>query len=281
MTATKLSYCGEEVRTHDHDRFLTCLFAPSARREDLFALYAFNLEVAKTAEVVSEPMLGRIRLQWWREALDGVYQGTPRKHAVVEPLAAAVKKCDLPRTLFDAIIDGRELDLEDEPLRDLQSFETYTAMTSAALTRLAAMVLGVKAEDALQAADHVGSAWAMIGLLRAVPFHAARKRLFLPVELTDKYDLERGDLFELRPSKALAKITEEIAKHAEVRLREARTRNQSFDRSTIAAVLPAVIARQHLKNLAGAGWNPLDPSAQGPNHGLALKVFFAYLLARF
>lgn len=281
MTATQLSYCGQEVRTHDHDRFLTCLFAPSARREDLFALYAFNLEVAKTAEVVSEAMLGRIRLQWWREALDGIYDGTPRKHAVVEPLATAVRQHDLPRHLFDKIIDGRELDLEDEPLRDLPSFESYAANTSAALTRLAAMILGVKEETALQTADHVGSAWAMIGLLRAVPFHAARKRLFLPAELLDRYGLERGDLFELRRSDALVAIAQEIAQRAEEHLKEARRYRRRFDRSTIAAVLPAVIARQHHKNLAGSGWDPLDPSAQGPNHGLAFRVFVAYLLGRF
>lgn len=281
MTATQLSYCGQEVRSHDHDRFLTCLFAPATRREDLFALYAFNLEVAKTAEVVSEAMIGRIRLQWWREALDGIYCGTPRKHAVVEPLAATVKRHDLPRSLFDKIIDGRELDLEDEPPCDLQAFEAYAANTSAALTRLAAMVLGVKEEVALEAAEHVGSAWAMIGLLRAVPFHAARKRLFLPAELTDRYELVRGDLFELRRSDALAKVTEEISKRADGHLREARTHRQDFDRSTIAAVLPAVIAQQHLKNLAGSDWDPLDPSAQGPNHGVAFKVFVAYLLGRF
>ena len=64
-----LSYCAQEVRRHDRARYLSSLFAPDERREDLFALYAFNLEVAKTAEVVSEPMLGQIRLQWWREAI--------------------------------------------------------------------------------------------------------------------------------------------------------------------------------------------------------------------
>lgn len=281
MTATQLSYCGQEVRTHDHDRFLTCLFAPSTHREALFALYAFNLEIAKTSEVVSEAMLGRIRLQWWREALDGIYDGKPRKHAVVEPLADAVKQYDLPRVLFDKIIDGRELDLEDEPPRDLEAFEAYAANTSAALSRLAAMILGLQEEVALQSADHVGSAWAMIGLLRAVAFHAARKRSFLPTDLADKHGLERGDLFELRRSDALVKVTEEVAKRVEKHLKEARAHRQRFERSTVAAVLPAVIARQYLKNLAAAGWDPLAPRAQGPNHGLAFKLFIAYLLRRY
>ncbi len=281
MTAAPLSYCGQEVQAHDRERFLTCLFAPAEHREALFALYAFNLEVAKTAEVVSEAMLGRIRLQWWREALDGIYEATPRKHAVVEPLSDAVKRYDLPRSLFDRIIDGRELDLEDLPLRDLDAFEAYTADTSGAVVQLAARILGVTEKAALQAAEDIGIAWAMIGLLRAVPFHAARKRCFLPDALAEKHQLSRGDLFELHASEALSKISKEIAGLAAERLTAARSQRRHFDRSSLAAMLPGAIARQHLRNLERVAWDPLKPRAQGPNHGLAFRVFLAYLLKRY
>src|SRR5438552_16844209 len=80
---------GALVRRHDHDRYLSALFAPEPARAGLFALYAFNVEVAKTREVVREPILGSIRLQWWRDALAEIYGGGPvRRHEVVEPLAA-------------------------------------------------------------------------------------------------------------------------------------------------------------------------------------------------
>src|SRR3546814_5074662 len=94
------------------DRYLASLFAPEAQREDLFALYAFNYEVAKTAEVVSEPMIGQIRLQWWRESLAGIYEGRARQHEVVQPLARAVAARALPRALLETIIDAREFDLD-------------------------------------------------------------------------------------------------------------------------------------------------------------------------
>src|SRR4051794_28190129 len=98
----KLSPVGAIVRRHDRDRFLTALFAPAARREALFALYAFNFEVAKTREVVSEPMLGQIRLQWWREAVDEIFAGgRVRSHEVVQPLAEAIRGGRLSRTHFD------------------------------------------------------------------------------------------------------------------------------------------------------------------------------------
>ncbi len=72
------------VRRHDRDRYQTALFAPSDRREALFALYAFNYEVARVRESVTQPMLGRIRLQWWREVVDAAYAGAPaRRHEIV------------------------------------------------------------------------------------------------------------------------------------------------------------------------------------------------------
>ena len=65
-----LSPLGELVRRHDRDRYQTALFAPADRREALFALYAFNYEIARVRESVTQPMLGQIRLQWWREVID-------------------------------------------------------------------------------------------------------------------------------------------------------------------------------------------------------------------
>ena len=109
------SYCAQLLRRQDADRYLTALFAPADRREDLFALYAFNLEVARAREVVSEPFMGLIRLQWWRDAIAEIYQGRARAHEVVRPLAAAIAEHSLDRTLFERLIESRERDLDPEP----------------------------------------------------------------------------------------------------------------------------------------------------------------------
>src|SRR5690349_19421999 len=80
------------VRRHDRDRYQTALFAPADRREALLALYAFNYEIARVRETVTQPMLGQIRLQWWREVLDTAYAGTPpRNHSVAIALTAAIR----------------------------------------------------------------------------------------------------------------------------------------------------------------------------------------------
>src|SRR5512133_268111 len=110
--ADRLSPVAALVRRHDRDRFQTALFAPADRREALFALYAFNYEVARVRESVTQPMLGHIRLQWWREIIEAAYGGaSPRRHEVAEPLTAAIRDFGLSRKLFDRIIDAREADL--------------------------------------------------------------------------------------------------------------------------------------------------------------------------
>src|SRR5690349_12291061 len=131
--AEALSYCADLVRRADYDRYLTALFAPAEARERLFALYAFNHEIARVRETVSEPMLGQIRLQWWREAIAGIYDGKPRKHAVVEALAAAAAATRAPRAGFEALIDAREADLAGRAPATLAELESYCEGSSAQL----------------------------------------------------------------------------------------------------------------------------------------------------
>src|SRR5271155_5910321 len=80
----RLSPVAALVRRHDRDRYQTALFAPAARREALFALYAFNYEIARVREAVTQPMLGRIGLEWWRENIAAAFGGSAvRRHPVV------------------------------------------------------------------------------------------------------------------------------------------------------------------------------------------------------
>src|SRR5262244_598818 len=109
------AHCEALVRAADKDRYLTALFAPAERREALFALYAFNLELARARESVREPIMGRMRLQWWRDSLPEIMAGQPRAHEVARPLAAAVAGQGLDRLLLERLIDAREQDMEPDP----------------------------------------------------------------------------------------------------------------------------------------------------------------------
>src|SRR5207302_3959729 len=159
--AAGLSPLAALVRRHDRDRYQTALFAPVDRREALFALYAFNYEIARVRELVSQPMLGQIRLQWWREAVAAAFAGAPpRQHEVAQPLSAVIADHRLTRVHFDRMIDTRERDLAEEPPATLGDLEDYAEGTAATLLFLALEVLGVTEPAARASAREVGIGYA-------------------------------------------------------------------------------------------------------------------------
>src|SRR5262245_49187144 len=117
------AYCEALVRASDRDRFLTALFAPAERRAGLFALYAFNIEMARVREVVRDPVAGEIRLQWWSDALDGEARGDAEANPVAAALIAAVSRYGLPRERLKSLIAARRFDLYNEPMATLTELE--------------------------------------------------------------------------------------------------------------------------------------------------------------
>ena len=140
---TGLSYCAAAARSADLDRFYAALFAPSDKREALFGLLAFNAEIARTRETVSEPHIGLIRLTWWREALDEIDAGGPtRAHPVVEALAESHRQGGLWREPLIGLLEAREADLEDQPFSDENALVSYAAATGGGLHAALAYVEG-------------------------------------------------------------------------------------------------------------------------------------------
>lgn len=272
-----------ELRRQDRDRFQTTLFAPADRRDALVALYAFNFEVARVREVTHEPILGRIRLRSWRDALAEIYAGAElRRHDVAEALARAIRDHHLSRAHFEALLDARELDLAEHPPASLEALEAYAEGSSASLVLLALEVLDVRDADSVTVGQAVGIAYALAGLLAAVPFHARMKRCYLPQDIIESYaiDLERT-LFELKPSPALAETVQEIASLARYHLDVARSYRDKIPREAVPALLPAVLALRRLNRLARVGHNVFDPRWLKPDGLQSLRLAWAAMLGRY
>ena len=288
-----LSPVGELVRRHDRDRYQTALFAPVDRREALFALYAFNYEIARVRESVTQPMLGQIRLQWWREVVETAYAGeVPRRHEVTEPLTAAIHKFGLSRPHFDRMIDGRETDLGDEPPADMVALETYAEATSATVIFLALEILGIGSpmewdrrhlagNAAGMAVVHVGIGYALAGLLRALPFHARTGRCYIPTDVATESGLDPRDYSGLRPTPSLRRAVSRIVETAESHLVSARRVRAEVPRAALPALLPAVIAERALARLRRARWDPFDPRLAAADTLQSWRLAVAAVLGRF
>jgi len=268
----QLSYCAEQVRRFDNDRFMCSLFAPTDEREAMAAVYAFNLEVARIREIAREPLLGHMRLQWWRDALDSIYAGTPPRQDVAAAMADAVGRFGLGRGHFDRILDARSLDLDDLGPQTLAALVDYADGTSASLAELSLEILGVTGEASRQAARDVGIAWALTGILRAVPFHAQARRVYLPAELNREVGLDVARLFESGPTAGLTSVVAAICAKAWEFLGSARDYRSEVPKRALPALLPATLAAGYLRRLAKSGFNPFDARVQsaGPDRLLRL-----------
>lgn len=258
-----LSPLGEEVRRHDRDRFMTALFAPADRREDLFALYAFNAEVAGIREKVTEPMMGLMRLQFWRDTLDSIYGGGAAPvHPTARGLAVAVQRRSLPRAPFDTLLDAREADMEEEPPADRAAFLAYSRGTGGSLQRLAAAVLAdptASGGATAEAAEAVGTAWAVVGLLRAVAFHAALGRVTLPASDLAEQGVDRHVVATGVPHDGVAAVARALSGEAADLLAAARRHRRAVPKAAVPALLPAVLADGYLRRLSRLGYNVFHP----------------------
>jgi NADH dehydrogenase [ubiquinone] 1 alpha subcomplex assembly factor 6 len=282
VTEIALDPLASSLRRHDRDRYLTTLFAPADRRAGLVALYGLNFEVAKTREVVREPLLGRIRLQWWREAIDEIFRGaTLRHHEVVAALAETIRRFDLTRYHFDRLLDAREADLDEAPAPSLAAFERYAEDTSSRLVYLALEILGSREPAAQEAGRHVGIAWAFTGLLRALPAQTRMRRATLPRDVVAAASLDERVLMELKPTPSLADLTERLAGEAHRHLAAARQPRRHVPRRLVAALLPATLAQFHLRRLARARYDPFDPRLARPDTLAVWRLAHAALTGRY
>lgn len=185
------------LREADHDRYLATLFAPAERRDALIALYAFNAEIARVREIVSDALPGEMRYQWWREVLHGDGRGDVSAHPVAAALLDVVRLHRLPLQSLENLIDARTFDLYDDPMPSLTEFEGYCGETSSALIRLASLVLADGQDPGgAEAAGHAGVAYAVAGLLRALPWHASRGQVYVPQDVLERHGVSPRQIVE-------------------------------------------------------------------------------------
>ena len=133
MARIALSPLGEIVRRHDPDRYFTALFAPAGRREALFALYAFNQELARARETVREPFAAMIRLQWWRDVVEGTRSRSQvGRHEVAGRLGEALDAGWLLASDLLGMVEAREA--EAEGIETLEAFEAYALGAAGGVT---------------------------------------------------------------------------------------------------------------------------------------------------
>lgn len=257
----------EDLRRVDYDRFLCVIASPTHLQADLTSLYLFNAELASIIEKVSEQTLGLIRLQWWRDALNEIAHDQSHRHHLVQALADMLRRGKLDIKLLRCLIDVRERDVEATTPTDLTELEGYASDSAGVLAELALTVCSTAtSEHERLAARQAGTAYGLVGIVRATSYFARQHRVMLP-------GIDRDRLIAQQPDQQLVKVVEKICARARILLTAAR--KAQLPRTAIPALFPGRLVATHLERLRRYRYDPFAAGALAPSGLDIWRLVFA------
>ncbi len=247
----------DAVRTADHDRYLSALYAPADKRDALFSLYAFNAEIAGVRDRIHEPLPGEVRLQWWRDviAADG---GSDTGNPIADALLATIAANRLPKSAFENMLEARIFDLYDDPMPSRTDLEGYCGETAAALIQLAAMVLDpVAAPCFAELAGRAGCAQGITGLLLLLPLHRRRGQCFVPADILTAAGTSPEAFVKGEDGPAARRAMAAMIALAREHLNAFEKAAPTLPVSLRPAFVPLTLTRAYLDKMEKAGASPL------------------------
>jgi phytoene synthase len=260
-TTDATGFCAELVRAHDFSRYASTLFVPLAQRRALLALYAFNVEISRVREQVSQPLPGEIRLQWWTDMLAGTAHGGIEGNPVAAELLLTIGNARLPVERLSRLIEEHQFDLYNDPMPTMAALEGYIDETSSALFSLAARIAGGQSADIEHLARHAGLAQGMAQVMGALPRDASRRQLFVPVQLLAQHGCGMDEVFAGKQTPKLRAALDELTGEARDHLTTAFSLLADVPPEQRSIFLPLALVRRDLERLSRADNDPFVPHA--------------------
>jgi len=253
-------HCEALVRSADKDRFLATLFAPADKRGPLFGLYAFNVEIASVRERAREPMPGEIRLQWWRDVINGERAGEAAANPIAAALIEIIARFSLPKARLVDLLEAHAFDLYDDPMPTFEALEGYVRQTSAAILDLAARICGAHVEHA---SERGGLAYGITTLLRTFALNASRRQLFVPLEALDS-STTPGTIFAGLTSPGLIDALGKLRFRARENFEAFEALLPQLPAAPMPAFLAVALVPANLSAMEQAGYDPFTSDVSVP-----------------
>ena len=257
------AFCENLLREQDKTAWLAAMFASQPLRHHIHALAAFAHEIERVSLLVSEPALGEIRLQWWRDVVEGDRGGEAAANPVSAALLQTMARCRLPASALAAMIEARRFDLYGDPMPSLNDLLGYCGETTGTLFRLAAITLCEGEEPGGgEACGHAGVALGISRILQALRMHAARGRCFIPEDLLARH----GALVEAAAagvvSEPLLNALRELRSLARERLAAARASLPAMQARAQPALVSLAMVEPLLRRMDRRGYDPFGPTTE-------------------
>lgn len=253
------AFCADLVRNRDFARYASTLFVPSDQRRALLAIYAFNVEISRVREQVSQPLPGEIRLQWWTDMLAGAGHGGVEGNPVAAELKLAIRNFRLPVERLSRLIDEHQFDLYNDPMPTMAALEGYINDTSCALFSLGAAIAGRQSDEVEHLTRHAGLAQGIALVIAALPLDAARRQLFVPLQLLEKHGSGMEEVFSGKETPKARAAIDQLIGEARGHLKTAFALLASAPPEIRPIFLPLVLVRRDLARMSRADSDPFAP----------------------
>jgi phytoene synthase len=259
--ADSTGFCADLVRTHDFARYASTLFLPAAQRRALLAIYAFNVEISRVRDQVSQPLPGEMRLQWWTDLLAGAGHGGVEGNPVAAELLLAIRDFRLPVEPLSRLIDEHQFDLYNDPMPSMAALEGYINDTASALLSLAARVAARPSDEIDHLARHAGLAQGLVQVIAALPLDASRRQLFVPLQLLQQHGSGMEEIFSGKQTQPARAAIDQLIGEARRHLDTAFELLSGVPPEVRPIFLPLALVRRELKRMSRADVDPFLPRA--------------------
>ena len=253
------AFCASLVRTHDFARYASTLFLPAEQRRPLLAIYAFNAEISRVREQVSQPLPGEMRLQWWTDMLAGAGRGGVEGNPVAAELMLAIQNYRLPVEPMSRLIDEHQFDLYNDPMPSLAALEGYITDTAAALFLLAAQIVVRPSPEIEHLARHAGLALGIAQMIMTLPMDIARRQLFVPLQLLQAHGSGMEEVFQVKQTPQARAAIDQLIGEAQAHLKTASVLLTQMPAELKPVFLPLALVRRDLERMSRADSDPFVP----------------------
>jgi phytoene synthase len=252
------TYCQDKAAASGSSFYYSFLFLEPVRRQAITALYALCREVDDVVDETEDAQVARAKLAWWRTEVASLYEGKA-SHPVTQALAISIKNFNLPLERLLEIIDGMEMDLEQNRYLDFKALHLYCYRVASVVGLLAAEIFGYKNPETLKYAHDLGLAFQLTNIIRDVGEDARRGRIYLPLDDLKQFNVSVSDILNARHSENFVALMNFQADRAEQYYDQALAQLPKEDRkSQRTGLIMAAIYRTLLKEIRRDGFLVLD-----------------------
>ena len=251
-------YCARKAAASGSSFYYSFRLLPPERRRAITALYAYCREVDDVVDEVSDPAIARLKLAWWRNEVDAVFDGTPQ-HPVAQALREVVAQFPLPRDDLLTVIDGMEMDLTQARYLDFPALLLYCQRVAGVVGRMSAVIFGYRNPATLDYARDLGIAFQLTNIVRDVGEDARRGRIYLPQEDLSRFGVPASALLGATQTEGFTQLMAFEVQRARAWYERAFAKLPAEDRHAQRAGLAmAAIYRTLLDEIEADGYRVLD-----------------------